>query len=347
VWLGQSATRFRTRRGSTPHVSGFGPRSAPRAGTGAESEGDCPQWFPDLRCERSGRYEGFEKPIVAPFLFEDPFITTGAYLYYIWHEFPDRSALGGGDVSAVALQLRVALTDRLAFIATKDGYVWERPNNPVLRDQQGWLNLAGGLKYALIDRPEDNFMLSPALRLEVGSGSQDIFEGGKGGWLSSLQLIPSVSAAWGLEDLHLIGGLGGKIPIDTGEYGSQIFYHLYADYAVTPRFQPFVQLSGIYYVESGNGKRELKNLDSAAGAALGEPPLSAVQSLLGTGPFEGADYHNLGSAGMDNEDFITIAVGTHVPITKHITFSVAYERPISNRKDIFKQRVTSSLRLEF
>ena len=41
--------------------------------------GACAGWFPDLRCERQGRFDGFHKPIVAFALFEDPFITTGIY----------------------------------------------------------------------------------------------------------------------------------------------------------------------------------------------------------------------------------------------------------------------------
>ena len=64
---------------------------------------DCPTWFPDFRCKRSGRWEGFQKPIVQPYLFEDPFITTGVTPYYLWQEFPDDSVFQGGHVDAVAV----------------------------------------------------------------------------------------------------------------------------------------------------------------------------------------------------------------------------------------------------
>ena len=43
----------------------------------------------------------------------------------------------------------------------------------------------------------------------------------------------------------------------------------------------------------------------------------------------------------------TLAVGAHIPITKHLTFSAAYERPISRHRGIFKNRMTSNLTLEF
>ena len=114
----------------------------------AHAQEDCDKLFPDLTCDRSGRFAGFEKPIVQPYLFEDPFITTGLYPYYVWHQFPESSALEGGEAHVAAAQIRVAVTDRLAIIATKDGYMWKRPDNPLLRHTGGWMNLAFGAKYA-------------------------------------------------------------------------------------------------------------------------------------------------------------------------------------------------------
>ena len=51
--------------------------------------------------------------------------------------------------------------------------------------------------------------------------------------------------------------------------------------------------------------------------------------------------------GMGNADFITAAAGFTVPLDSHVSLSVAYERPITSRKDIEKQRVTTSVRFEF
>ena len=64
------------------------------------AEEDCDAWFPDFNCERSGRFEGFHKPIVAPYLFEDPFITTNAVPYFLWHDFPEQSVFDGGSLYA-------------------------------------------------------------------------------------------------------------------------------------------------------------------------------------------------------------------------------------------------------
>jgi len=313
---------------------GFCLWGAPPAAALAPEE--CAGWFPDFRCDRSGRWEGFEMPIVQPYLFEDPFITTNAAGYYLYHEFPEQSAFQGGHAHAAALQLRVALTDRLALIATKDGYMWSRPDNPLLADSNGWMNLGAGLKYAIIQSEEHQFILSGTLRAEFATGSKDVYAGGSD-WL----IMPSASFAWGATDkINIIGDLGGIIPTDGGTYSSQIFYHLYADYEVHRHFQPFVQLSGIYYVDSGNGQR---GVNIRNGPTI---PLDTAQHVLGVGHFEGGDILNLGSRGVDNNDYVTWAIGAHFPLTDHITVSVAYERPFT-RKDITKQRVTTALVLEF
>ena len=79
----------------------------------AHAEEQCPRWFPDFRCDREGRWEGWVSPVTMPYYFEDPFITTEVQAYGIWHEFPGRSVFQGGDAYVAALQARLAITDRL------------------------------------------------------------------------------------------------------------------------------------------------------------------------------------------------------------------------------------------
>jgi hypothetical protein len=298
------------------------------------------KWFPDIQCGRSGRWDGFNMPIVQFALFEDPFITTGIYPYYAYHEFPNRSAFQGGHAHDASVQARLAITDRLAFIATKDGYVWKRPGNPLLDDTGGWLNLAGGFKYAVLQSEEDRYIVSAALRMEFASGSGNTYQG----WGNSA-VLPSISGAWGIGDFHLIGDFGAQVPVNMTKQSTSLFYHLYGDYNVTSWFAPFLQLSGITWIGSGNGQIPI---ELKSGIVPGdELPLSVVQTVLGTGAFEGADLFNLGSEGIAGTTLLTWAAGANFPITKHLTFSAAYERPFSYHKGIFKQRVTASLIVEF
>jgi len=113
-----------------------------------------PAWVKDIESKTwtgfltgmSG-YEDFVMPVGMPVYFEDPFITTDVRLLYIYHTIPHRSALRGEQVHAAAAQIRVALTDRLAWIATKDGYSWV--DNHITPAGEGWNDFAVGLKYAL------------------------------------------------------------------------------------------------------------------------------------------------------------------------------------------------------
>jgi hypothetical protein len=296
----------------------------------------CDEWFPDFRCGRSGRFEGFEQPIVAPYLFEDPFVTTNAVPYFLWHDFPEQSVFDGGSLYAAALQLRVALTDRVAVIATKDGFVWNRNGQPLLEDSQGFMNLAAGVKVALWQDREAGRIVSGILRIEVPTGSSDQYQGYGDG-----VALPSVAGAFRTGPLRWIGDLGAQIPFDGGEQSSSLFYHLYLGVDVTPRVQPFVQVSGIRWLESGNGSLPIRLKHG------GTLDLTTVQGALGTGPFEGADVMNLGSEQVDNLDLLTAAIGVHVPLGEHVTLSVAYERPFTEPKGIFQQRITSALAIEF
>lgn len=302
----------------------------------ARAEEACDAWFPDFQCDRSGRHEGFHKPIVAPYLFEDPFITTNAVPYFLWHDFPEHSVFDGGSLYAAAVQARVAVTDRVAIIATKDGYVWNRNGNPLLEDSQGFMNLAAGVKVSLFEDREAGRILSAILRVEVPTGSSDQYQGHGNG-----MAVPSLSGALRTGPVRWIADLGAQIPFDGRELSSSIFYHLYAGLDLTPWVQPFVQISGLRWIESGDGSLPIR---LKSGGTL---DLDTVQGVLSTGAFEGADVANLGSKQVDNLDLITAALGVHIPLGEQVTFSIAYERPITEPKGIFQQRITTALVLEF
>jgi hypothetical protein len=307
-------------------------------GLPASADEACDEWFPDFRCERSGRFEGFQKPIVAPYLFEDPFITTNAVPYFLWHDFPEQSVFDGGALYAAAVQLRVALTDRISIIATKDGFIWNRNDQAVLAESQGFMNLAAGVKVALWQDREAGRIVSGILRIEVPTGSSDQYQGHGSGIA-----LPSLAGAVRTGPVRWIGDFGAQIPFNTRTQSTSLFYHLYAGLDLTPLVQPFVQLSGISWIDSGDGSLPI----NTHGAGLGTLDLDTVQAALDTGRFEGADVANLGSRGVDGMDLITAAAGVHVPLGQYVTLSVAYERPISHPKGIFQQRITSALVIEF
>jgi len=298
----------------------------------------CPTWFPDFRgCDRHGRYEGFVPPMMHPYLFEDPFITTGLNAVGIWHQFPDESILDGGDLWVAAVQARIAITDRVAFIATKDGWADFNPGLDILDDDQGFTDVTAGFKVAAIDDRENRFILSPSLRYQVQIGDHGVLQGNGDG-----VFIPDFSLGWEpLERFHVLADLGGQFPLDTDKQSTSLFYHLHLDYAVHRYFVPFVEVGGFQYLDGGDGSTRLKLKGG------GHVRLGTAQSLLNADPEEGVDYANIGSRGVAGDHRASWSVGFRVPVNRHLILGAAYERPITQNKDVFAQRASVHATLEF
>jgi len=296
---------------------------------------DCPTWFPDFRCEREGRYEGFTMPVTMPYLFEEPFNTSNVSMHVVHHQFPDDSVIDGGHLTVLSIQARVAITDRLGFIATKDGYVWFRPGHRLLRDQQGFFDISAGLKYVLVDRPDDDLIVSATLRFDVPTGSSDVFSGNGDGVAN-----PGLSWAWGLGDFHAVGSLGGRIPFDGDKESTSFYYNLHLDYALHAHFVPFLEVNGTHWTSSGDGTLGIRT-------RIGELPLSTVQVATGSGRGEGNDVVNLGSQGVSGNDIVSMAVGARFPITKHVHTAFSYEFPVTTREDLLQQRASVNVTYEF
>ncbi len=297
---------------------------------------ECPVLFPDLRCDRQGRYEGFVPPMMHPYLFEDPFITTGLSGWGIWHEFPNDSILDGGHLWVAALQARIAITDRVAFIATRDGWVDFEPGLSLLDNRRGSADLGLGFKVAAIDMPEVPFILTPSLRLQIAQGSQDVLQGNGDG-----VLIPAVSAAWGLGNFHVIGDLGMEIPFDPDAQSTSLFYHVHLDYAVHRFLVPFLEVGGFTYTDGGDGSTKIRLRGGD------EVTLRDAQALLGEDPEEGYDYANLGSRGMAGHTVVAGAVGVRIPINEHVILGAAWEYPLTPSRDVLRQRASMNVIIEF
>jgi hypothetical protein len=271
----------------------------------------------------------------SPYTFEDPFITTSLNLVTVQNDFPEGSVFQGGRAQLGAAQLRLALTDRLGFYASKDGYLSLQPDLPLLDDEKGFMDLSAGFKYALLDWPDQRFILTPMIRYELTQGSRRSFSGnGEGEW------VPAVSAGLGLGALQFLATTGARLPVDGDAESTSGFYHLHMDWAFTPRLHPFVELSGQHFFDGGDGSNPIELKDGT------ELSLSAVQAALGTGAFEGNDILNLGSQGVKGHDLVTFAVGAQLRVTERWTLGFAYERPLTQRRDLIQQRFTIMLMME-
>ena len=307
----------------------------------AQAAEDCGGLFPDLTCDREARPAGHVEPMSAPYLFEDPYITTSVNLVGIYHNLPEDSIFDGGEAGVIALQARLAITDRLAFIATKDGYTFLQPDNGLLDDEKGFMDITVGFKYAVIDDREKGLIVTPSLRYEIPLGNDNLFQGRGDG-----VFIPALTVGYGPKLAHAIVDLGAQLPVDGDNDSTSIFYNIHLDQAFkidwlpgTDFIVPFIELNGMAWVDSGDGNGTIDT-------ALGRLPLRTAQGALHSGlptadlRGEGADIANLGSSGMAGEHLVTMAWGIRVPFRNGLSMGFSYERVLSQREDIFEQRAT-------
>ncbi len=249
-------------------------------------------------------------PVSSPTTFESPVIQSELRPFFLTQELPGTSIFKGGNFQLYAMQARFALTEKLAFIATKDGYINYHPDvNPISgHDESGWADLAAGLKYAIFEDDDLGLLITPGLIYEIDSGSHEVWQGNGDGLLR-----PFVSAALDLDELNLLGSFGFNQPMNSAAESTSIDYHLHVDYQVTDMIFPLVEFNGIYYVEDGK--------------AL---PFN----------FEGGDLINLGSANVKGNSVYTAAIGTRLVLSDSLQAGAVYEFPIGSRKDLFQNRIT-------
>ncbi len=313
----------------------------PTAGAAAGCEG----LFPGFSCDEwEARPEGHVAPMSMPFLFEDPYITTGLNFVGVYRNCPDDSIFDGGGVRILVSQERLAITDGLAFIATKDGFAILRPDQDLLNDKEGFLDVTLGFKCAVIDDRETALIVTSSLRYEIPLASNDIVqETGDG------VLIPAVSVGCGPGDIHLIADFGAQVAMDGDSDSSSIFYNIHLDQAFPVDFipgsdyiVPSIEMNGMIWVDGGDGSSTI-DIDGP-----GRVTVRQAQDLLPGGErFEAADVANPGSSGVAGESLIAMAWGIRVPFRNGILAGFSYERVLSREEGIFEQRATGMVAYEF
>lgn len=307
------------------------------AAAGAHAQAECDVWFPDLSCERQARPDGSVMPMTFPFLFEDPYITTGTNAIGIWQRFPRGSLYGSGGLGLASIQARIALRERLAFIVTKDGFGWLDSDEPLLRDESGFFNVTAGFKYAVWRWEADDAgaILTPSLRYEIPLGQSDVLQDQSG---DEGVLIPALSAAYHRRGWHVVADFGAQVGLDEDKSSSSLFYNLHLDYAfpLAARLRfivPFAAVNGMHYVRSGDGSRTVDT-------RVGRLPLAQVRAQQGVPSFEGGDIANLGADGIAGAEWVTLAGGLRFVLGEGLYLGAAYEVPVSRREDLLDQRLT-------
>ncbi|HAW28098.1 MAG TPA: hypothetical protein DCY03_08270, partial [Planctomycetaceae bacterium] len=265
--------------------------------------------FPSDRC-----FDDFIMPVSNPVWSIDPRSLTYVRGIFINQMIDAQTpVLGAGDLQVYALQLGIAINERLSIIAVKDGYNTLQTRG--VGNRTGWSDIGLGLKYVVIRDVENQFLLSGGLIYEATNGSSRVFQGnGDGVW------TPYVSIGKQIGSGHLIASSGYHVPGDTAEESQSIYYSIHYDHPVTSKLSAVAELNGIVYTKSGQ--------------AL---PLN----------IEGGDWINLGSSSVAGNNVVTTAIGANYRLNSCLSLAGVWEFPISNRKDLLDSRTTVTMTLQF
>ena len=246
-------------------------------------------------------------PVTNPIFFEDPQVNSEVRPIFAYHNIDDDFVTQGGNAQLYAVQLRWAITDRLAVIATKDGWIDLNPSAGVDKSD-GWADLAGGLKYALIDDREAEFILTPGLTFEFPTGQSDVLQGnGDGTW------NPFISIGKGFGNLRFLANVGGIIPNNWAEETAQLHYSAQVDYTTCQYFIPFAAINAFTVVSEGTAV-----------------PLDV----------EGFDLFNFGSSEAEGLTQAVVGVGFRSRLARSFDIGFGYEFPITTPHGIFGDRYT-------
>jgi hypothetical protein len=252
-------------------------------------------------------------PVTNPIFFEDAVIRSEIRPIYAYHNIDDGFAVGGGTAQLYALQIRYGITDRLAFIANQDGYFAIK--NKALNNPEGWMDLAAGFKYALIDDEASNFILTPGLTFHIPTGDDVIFQGRGGG-----EFNPFISFQKGWGDLHLSGNVGARIPVTGNEQSTVGHYSFMLDYYTCRWFIPFISYNGFTVLNDGQNI----GLNS-----------------------EGYDVINFGSSQANGTTQGLLGVGFRSRILDNVDLGIAYEKAVVGPQDLTDDRFTFDICIRF
>lgn len=251
------------------------------------------------KAEGNDRLADMISPAFSPVTFEDPRALSEARLLYVNHQIDKKFVTEGGDAQVYALQLRYAITDKLSFIATKDGYVDFNPAKNVAKDE-GFADVEAGLKYTLAEDKEKGFIASGQLRYLIPVGNKEVFQGEGDGVIH-----PSVSGAYALcNNATLTAGTGLRVPVNGND---SMFWDVDAqlDYRIPVSDDVSIYpLVGFSFIKTTSGGDRLGIAD------------------------EGQDFFNFGATNAGGKDLASGIGGLRVRLAKNYDLGASYQVPL-------------------
>ncbi len=245
----------------------------------------------------------------------DPRSRTRVRGVFANQQIPESSILGDGDLQLYAMEASVAINERFAIIAEKDGYI--AMQTQAAGNRKGWADISIGGKYVLVRDVENQRLLTAGVMYDVPTGSNAVFQGNNDG-IWTMFLTGGQEFANG--NAHIMGTAGWRLPNNKSKDTESLYYSLHLDYEVYAGWYALWEFNGILYTNSGT--------------ALASPQ-------------EGGDLLNLGANNVAGNHVATTALGVTRVFNSHLASAIAYEVPVTDRRDLFDNRVTATITLTY
>jgi len=267
--------------------------------------------------ESDHAFDNFVGPTTNPILAKDPRSSTYARLLFINNEIPGSNPLGGGNFQAYAMQVNIALTDRLTLIADKDGIASIHPG--AAASTTGLMDLAAGLKYTFWRDVQNQTLAAIGFLYEANSGEANVFQHNNGNGLFSIFLTGGKEFCnyW-----HVLNTLGCQFGAQAAASSSFIYDSLHIDRQLFGWFYPLAELNMFHYTSGGN---------------------SGVPNAVG----EGDGLLNLGTSAVGGQTLVTGAIGAKAILSCNATLGAAWEFPLTGQRELINNRLTVEFILRY
>ncbi|WP_235908456.1 hypothetical protein [Roseiconus nitratireducens] len=178
-------------------------------------------------------FDDFISPMINFVHFEDPRTLTEIRPIFVNHWVPDNIGSGipaGGSIQLLALQFRVALTERLSLIGVKDGYIFDSTDNALdtLLDD-GWAAVTAGLKYNLLRDTRSGTLASVGATYEIPGSDDALQDVGDG----EFHLFMTGGKRLYNGNAHWLSAFGVRLPVDDEVQTESIHWSNHFDVRLT------------------------------------------------------------------------------------------------------------------
>ena len=247
--------------------------------------------------------------------FEDPRTLTELRPIFVQHRLDDNlggTGIDGGEATLLAAQFRIALTERLSFIAVKDGYFWAH-NRPPLSGlfNDGWADVTAGLKYNWLRDVNCGTLASSGFTYEIPLGDDRALQSVADG---EFHLFTSFAQRLLDGNAHYMTTFGWRIPVDGSMQTESLHWSNHLDLRLTDT---------LYLVSENVWWHWVDDADANGTLALG---------------VAGQDAFNLPVNNVVGNDLLTQSVGVKYKPSGNYEFGLAYEFPLTKFNDVLDDR---------